>query len=152
MWRRRDRKGRNGPAAQSEAETWDPQGQPQNEFEAYLEGSYVTWLVSNGHSVPGWAWLNRVAHGQLEELRTMATHLRRLPAAREEVGAWQQVAAFLAKEVVAAAGDDEQLLDLQRRVLVPIELHLAEDWWAALKPIDLATTVVAVLHDSRRRQ
>ena len=152
MWRRRGRRGWSGPAVESAADRSGPRALPQNEFDAYLDGSYVTWLLSNGQPVPGWAWLNRVAHGQLDDIRAMATHLRRLPATREEVGAWQQVAAFLAKEVVAAAGDEEQLLDLQRRVLVPVELHLAEEWWAALKPIDLATTVVAALHDSRRRQ
>lgn len=64
---------------------------------------------------------------------------------------WRQVAAFLAKDIVTSAGDDQQLRDLQLRVLVPVELRLADEWWSPLRPIDLATTVLAALQDSRRR-
>ena len=133
------------------ADTPDPQAPPQNEFDAYLTGAYVRWLVCNRQPVPGWAWINVVAHGELDDLRDLASALNDRSLAAVKLDMWQQVAAFLAKDVLTAAGDDDLLRDLQQRVLVPLELRLADEWWTPLRPIDLARTVLAALQDSRRR-
>jgi hypothetical protein len=37
--------------------------------EAFLSGDYASHLRRQGELVPGWAWLNVIAHGDLEDLR-----------------------------------------------------------------------------------
>ena len=151
MWRRHQRRGPNDGRAEAVPDTPELQAPPQNEFDAYLTGGYVRWLVCNRQPVPGWAWINRVAHGELDDLRELASALNHRSRAAVEMDVWQQVAALLAKHVLTTAGDEDQLRDLQLRVLVPLELRLADEWWTPLRPTDLATTVLAALQDSRRR-
>lgn len=111
--------------------------------EAFLEGRYAEHLERRGLRVPPWAWVNLLAHGTAAELDAA----RRVLADGEGPGAaWRAARAFLAREVLEAAqaaGTD--LADLQRRVLVPLELELM-GWPAALwGPRHVVLRVLAAL-------
>lgn len=117
-----------------------------NEFDAFLSGTYADWLLAHRQAVPAWAWVNRLAHatvGQLEEYATASA-----PAHfQDEAAVWELLNSFLSQEVLARAGDDARLEILQREILVPTELRLAEKWWATVAPVDLATAVLVALHN-----
>ncbi|MDY7100694.1 MAG: hypothetical protein S0880_05855 [Actinomycetota bacterium] len=98
--------------------------------------------------VPPWAWLNVLAHGTLHDLRGVDDRL----GARRDPQRWGQARAYLAGEVLAAVGcDDEALAALQRNVLVPIELDLAMlPRETAPEPRDVVGRVLAELDAFRR--
>ena len=121
-----------------------------NEFDSYLAGSYVDWLLRNNQPIPAWAWVNSVAHAHFDDLRELASGVDRLPCGRSGLEPWRLVSAFVASEVLAAAPDESTLVDLQERVLVPHELHLADSWWAAVTPKDVVTTVLIALQNAAR--
>lgn len=97
------------------------------ESEAFLCGSYVEQVARESVSVPAWALLNTVAHGDLARIQT---------AARSGAGplrwalplGWSRAARELAREVAALVGDDEQLLEsIQLAVLIPFELEFIKE-------------------------
>ena len=57
---------------------------------------------------------------------------------------------FMANEVLTVASDASRLIDLQQRVLVPLELRLAEKWSGAVAPTATATMVLVALQDPAR--
>ena len=40
--------------------------------EAFLSGDYVDYLWRRGMTAPGWAWLNRLAHGDVQGIENEA--------------------------------------------------------------------------------
>ena len=115
-----------------------------NEFDAYLGGTYVDWLAAAGQAIPTWAWLNRIAHASLDQLRSLAD--ADAPAdLHNDAALWRVLTGFLANEVLARVADETQLEALQRDALVPLELRLAERWWAPFAPVDVATAVLVAL-------
>lgn len=92
-----------------------------SESEALLSGSYVEYLKRRGQQVPSWAWINLLAHGSEDALRT-ATRLRRAPIV--DMNVWWRARRYLAGEVLAAADRAGSLESLQSTVLVPLELAL----------------------------
>jgi hypothetical protein len=91
------------------------------ECEAFLSGRYVELCEFRGDAVPVWAWLNLLAHGTDDDLRTVA-------AQRASADRWRQARTFLAGELLdlvdlAGAGGPSLPL-LQRDALVPFELDL----------------------------
>ena len=117
-----------------------------NEFDAFLAGRYADWLSTANRAVPAWAWVNKVAHATIEELHAIATGPVPVGASGETVQ-WHLVSTLLAKEVLAAvAGDESRLAELQRETLVPAELQVARQWWAAIEPVDLGTVMVEAVH------
>lgn len=125
---------------------------PGDELDCYLAGSYAEWLLRRHRSVPAWAWVNPLAHCTLAELDDL--RMGEFPSTDHDVDVslWQQVVMFLANEVLERVDDDDALRELQRAVLVPIELRLTDHWWYALAPIDLATIVLVALHDVPHRR
>lgn len=125
---------------------------PEDEFDAYLAGAYVNWLMRAHQSVPAWAWVNCLAHAGIVELDAMTRGI--VPGAEPGVDAslWHHVVTFLAKEVLDRAEDGPALRELQRQVLVPVELRLADHWWDALAPIDVATIVLVALQNVPHRR
>jgi hypothetical protein len=121
-----------------------------NEFDSFLAGAYIDWLLRNNQPIPAWAWVNRVAHAGIDDLEELASGVDYSPCSREGLEPWRIVTTFIASEVVAAAGDETTLAYLQQRVLVPLELHLAESWWAAVTPREVAATVLVALQNAAR--
>jgi hypothetical protein len=89
------------------------------ECEAFLAGRYLEVAVRRDGPIPGWVWLNRLAH-------TSVTELVELSELDHDLGnSWGHVLAALAGDVLAYcrfAGVD--VLSLQRDVLVPLELQV----------------------------
>lgn len=115
--------------------------------EAFLTGHLADRLEQAGRRVPPWAWMNLVAHGSGDDLHAeRAAHLPPdLPAGR-----WHEVRCLLAAEVLGMTGGGS-LAELQREVLVPLELELASraevgSW----RPNQLALAVEHALDDRRR--
>ena len=95
------------------------------ECEAFLSGRYAPCLASRGGSVPPWAWLNLLAHGEPDDIKALANgdpHWRGCSGA----SVWHDALSFLAQEMVAQAIRQNLLLaELQRLSLIPLELELA---------------------------
>ena len=120
-----------------------------NEFDAFLAGAYADWLLLTNRTVPSWAWLNKIAHGCRSELQEEVASSQ-IAGSDLDLLAWRYTVRFLAREVLAASRDDAALCDLQRRVLVPMELALAQEWWRSVAPIDLATLVLVAVQGTPR--
>lgn len=145
MWRRHARQsGHDSPQPTRDERVMDPA--IENEFDAYLAGRYVEWARSRGRSVPTWAWVNRVAHATMPELERLVHPS--FQSADGDVRLWDRVVTFLAEEILNRATDEPSLQDVQQRVLIPVELCLAEDWAIELAPIDLATLVMVALQNA----
>ena len=103
MWRRRT----------------DPLGEALvEECEAFLAGGYVERCEARQNPVPGWAWMNVLAHGTEADLRAAA-----LDRPHDDAG--HQARAFVAGELIDLI--DAGCLDLetfQCEVLVPLELDV----------------------------
>jgi hypothetical protein len=145
-WRRRT----HGHLHESQPAAPAPSRLPDNELDAFLAGCFVEWAMEHGPSVPAWAWMNRIAHGSMAELEA-ATDQSPVPVGHPGLELWGLTSCFLARELLATATDDEGLHELQQRVLVPVELDLAKEWWRTRSPKELATVVLAALHDAQRR-
>jgi hypothetical protein len=122
------------------------------EAEAFLLGTYVAQLVSEGWLVPDWAWLNGVAHGDIDRLRALAGGAGIMAHTYGTTRVWQQVEAYLAQEVLTRCGPD-QLPGVQSSMLVPLELELANAAATeGMLPMDLVHRVMSALeghHTSR---
>lgn len=118
------------------------------ECRAFLAGRYAERLVSRQVPVPPWAWMNRLAHGSMADIRATDARL----GARRDPERWGEARAYLAGEVLAAAGDDPEVLTtLQRDVLVPIELEVASTpTCAVLGPGCVVSRVLSALDAYRR--
>ena len=109
-----------------------------DELEAFLAGRYVRFQRDRHREIPSWAWLNRLAHGTSDEV--IALGERRV----RRRDAWEHAEQLLAREIMVLAGGD--LEGLQRSVLMPLELRLAErDGCAALTPQQFAARVLMAI-------
>jgi hypothetical protein len=101
-----------------------------SETEAFMAGEFAGRLRRLNATVPGWARLNLLAHGDLQGLRltrrlALAGRATTLADLTEEL--WGSAQRVLARELIELVGSDPRLLaDVQRRVLVPLELQLMQ--------------------------
>lgn len=94
-----------------------------DEVEAYLAGRYVDHLTAQGHPVPVWSVLNRLAH---------ADHAALVGLVEGNPGdgahsphPWAVPERFIAARLIATRGATPEGLDaVQQAVLVPLELSL----------------------------
>ncbi|MDA8392833.1 MAG: hypothetical protein M0Z87_08545 [Actinomycetota bacterium] len=120
------------------------------ETEAFLDGSMETLLERQGRLVPDWAYVNRLAHSDLEGVRRLAS--------AKAVGRGSRVSWISAMSAVAdflknAAGDKPDILrSVQTRCLVPYELELiARGYGAQAKsPDGVRTELIRLLRDHLR--
>jgi hypothetical protein len=94
-----------------------------DEAAAYLDGRLLECLRAKGAGgiVPPWIWLNAVAHGDQERIAWLASD--RSPGS----AGWRGARAALADELLRVAdGDPVEVARLQRDVLVPLEMSLAD--------------------------
>lgn len=113
-----------------------------DECAAFLAGNYLDYVRSTGRPVPAWAYLNRLAHGDADEIERLGT---RTPRSRDRTG-WTDAIVFMASELVTVSRvSGVELAVLQAEVLQPIELHLAARPWTYVSPNCLADRVRAAL-------
>ncbi|MGH9087781.1 MAG: hypothetical protein ACRDYZ_06660 [Acidimicrobiales bacterium] len=90
--------------------------------EAFLLGHYADRLVALSIVAPVWAWTNLLAHATEHELRAEMLSSGAEGTRNDE---WHAARAYLAAEVLDAAGRDGTLVELQAAALVPLEVDLA---------------------------
>lgn len=98
--------------------------------EAFLSGRLLERAREIGEpwEIPGWYWLNAVAHGSPERLRTLASETARTPGTPEVRMTYPAARALLAHDLLFAGGGSlARLEQIQRELLVPLELDLARD-------------------------
>lgn len=95
------------------------------ECDAFLAGEWAEYLAACGEPVPAWAWLNRVAHGRVGELRA----LTRAPGwGYAPLDEWDRLRACVADTLFQRSRPaSTDVAGLQRSVLVPLELVLLDD-------------------------
>lgn len=123
------------------------------ETEAFLSGHYVSERLQRKGAVPGWAWLNTLAHGQFNEICPI-NDLTVGPSDEDENWTnmqWKSAQRIIACELLELVdGDSEVLLKLQQRVLVPLELRLIDaEKVKGLSEFELVQSFRAALRSSR---
>ena len=108
------------------------------ECEAFLAGRYHELLLRNHQTIPGWAWVNPLAHADWAELERLAN----LAPRRHNP---LMLLSYLADEVLLHAGHDTMTLkQIQRETLVPLEFSLLHQS-GSIGLADLATTIARQL-------
>jgi hypothetical protein len=117
------------------------------ECQAFLNGEFAEFGVPAGEPVPVWAWINLLAHGTEEQLRREAI----MPAGSDN---WHRARSLLADRVLAdAVADGSSLAEIQRDVLVPLELETISSRTAyRWDPPRLVIGVLGALSDADRRR
>ena len=110
---------------------------------ALLGGEHAERLLAEGRIPPPWAWINLLAHGTEEQLAVAA-----IPTRGRGRGRWFVARTFLCREVLDIAGAVGSLPDLQREVLVPLELELMS---APPGDIRHSGTLVQIVSDALER-
>ncbi len=123
------------------------------ECEAYLTGELVELRRARRQYVLPWEWTNLLAHGSEDALRTCAeaNGLRSPPPVVAADGVWEAARSYTASRLLGLVGSGRSLADLQRRVLVPVELCMASDgradWW---RPSEWVMEIESALDSERR--
>ena len=97
------------------------------EAEAYLAGGYAELLERRGCEVPHWAVINRIAHADIDSLRSLgqAVPVASGPA-NGSSSTWREARAELARTLLVHCHDDASLLvHLQQEKLIPLESEFA---------------------------
>jgi len=89
-----------------------------DEVAAFLAGRVVDRYAAQGRLAPTWAALNRLAHGDREELLDVAAG-----AVRSSTQRWATTERFVAARILAQATTQARLEALQSQVLIPLELQ-----------------------------
>lgn len=91
--------------------------------EAYLSGRLAAWIDDHGQRVPEWAWVNALSRAGLDDL----VSLQSVPWRQRRSKTW--AASFLvplgAELALRCRGSDQDLADLQRRYLWPLEARMS---------------------------
>ena len=128
----------------------DPGRELVEECAAFLAGAYPALLARHGRGIPPWAWLNPVAHGSRTELRTLASGYQPVgednPAGHPGPNmTWAEAVGVLADELNGFEDPDQ----IQRDLLVPLELRLASGVVEVRAPKELVDTARAALDGPR---
>ena len=102
-----------------------------------------TFDAQRGCRRRGWALIGALAHGDRQELQKLAGGgITSHPTS----ATWDAILAYLAGEVLDTAPSDPALVQVQRQVLIPLELKLlGASVQGPSNPRELATIVLASL-------
>lgn len=102
--------------------TTNPSQELVTETEAFLDGSMEAYLERQGRLVPDWAYVNRLAHCDVDGLARLASTRVMGHGSRVD---WLASMASVADLLRRAVGDDSSALrQVQRDRVVPYELEL----------------------------
>ena len=125
-----------------------PPGGVGSECEAFLQGAYVEYLDSDGSIIPTWAWLNVLAHGTEDQIRSLATGTASQYEAAARGTEWHSIVSLLAVETLGQArATGRSVSEIQQSILVDVELALAREGhkrW--LRPGEVVGRTMAALH------
>ena len=90
------------------------------EVEAFLPGSSQEWFFTRGRDIPGWAYINKVAHAEPTRLAQLAAWA---PDESTRCRGWREAVGILARDTIrAGAGDPRAIRHIQIDRLVALEL------------------------------
>ncbi|MFI5040255.1 MAG: hypothetical protein ACHQNA_00145 [Acidimicrobiales bacterium] len=89
------------------------------EAQALLAGRAADRHSAAADPVPGWAWVNCLAHAGMEDLNGLVDGAR-----IAQPSGWAGAMSFLAHELIATGRTSEGVAELQRAALIPLELDL----------------------------
>ncbi len=120
-----------------------------SDCEAFLSGRLAEVIEARAEEIPVWTWTNLLAHGRRRDLYLDHAAHNYLAETGDE---WHRTRAVLAGSVLDLAERGGSLEEVQERVLVPLELELAErsevERWG---PDRLMASVERALGPYRRR-
>jgi hypothetical protein len=118
------------------------------ETEWFLVGRPAEHIYLDGGAVPLWAWMNLLAHGTVEDLRSRPGTF---PDAPRSLQPWVAARRYLADEVLDVVDHGSALLTVQREALIPLELDLMHAP-ADLCPADWVGMVTSALERRAARR
>lgn len=89
------------------------------EAERLLAGKSVQDYVQRAGRAPAWTLVAVLGHCSRSELERIAA-----PSTSPDPGGWSGAVAYLAEQMLSRSADERDLLILQRRSLIPLELDL----------------------------
>lgn len=89
------------------------------EAERLLQGRTLESYIARRERVPAWSLVGLLGHGRRPDLTRLAS-----PAANPDPAGWSGTIARLAADLLVMTWDDDSLVRLQRRSLVPLELSM----------------------------
>jgi hypothetical protein len=127
------------------ARTEGPDSELVDECSLFLNGTYALAMDSDGLPVPGWAWLNLLAHGSPAIVRGLADEE---PTSVDRGDTrWRSATSLLAVELLAASERTGRSLgELQRILVFRLEVEPTEPAIAnPAAPAELVQTVRGLL-------
>jgi hypothetical protein len=88
--------------------------------EAVIQGDVLIALQERGEPAPAWGYLNLLAHSDRVSLR----RVHDFNQSRKPLSGWGTVVFELIVELLESALTEEQLIVVQRKALVPLELEV----------------------------
>ena len=140
-----------------------------SETEAFLSGDALSLFQRSGRVAPAWAWLNALAHGDLDCIRRVRKVCTKESAALSDLqeeawtvsdpleDSWREVAMrqedwrsaerVLTDELLELVEDDSEMLRrIQESALLPLELQMLDpEGRDALSPFELVQSTRAAL-------
>lgn len=103
-----------------------PPTDPLAAQEAYRAGRYAEHLLDLGAAVPGWAWVNALAHGNVLDIAAAALASPTPAGVPEPYRPWFRARGAMAQAVMRiTVRRGTKLREVQRAVLLGMELELA---------------------------
>jgi hypothetical protein len=117
------------------------------ECEAFLNGTLAEYWDEKGVVVPVWAWTNLLAHGSGGRIgESVVGPSRPRRAARN----WRIARSYLAHRVLHLTDVQFTLSELQRSILIPLELEMAArpevSRWTPRQWVDTVDRAIRNLH------
>lgn len=128
-----------------------PPTDPLAALEAYRAGRYAEHLLDTGAEVPGWVWVNTLAHGDVIDVAAVALASPNPASVPEQYCPWFRARSAMAQAVIRiTVRRGCKLRDLQDAVLVGLELELAAtDGPLERNHIEVAALVLEALEAHR---
>ena len=109
------------------------------EVEAFLTGSSQEWFFTRGRDIPGWAYINKVAHAEPTRLAQLAAWA---PDESTRCRGWREAVGILARDTIRAGACDPRAIrhiqidrlvagslpDAERRTLL-LRIETEPDGW-----------------------
>ena len=110
--------------------------------EALIQGDVLIALQERGEPAPAWGYLNLLAHSDRSSLR----RVRDFNQSRRPLSGWGTVVFDLIVDILNSAPTDEELIALQRKALLPLELRIWDGQELLGSPQDLDILVRSALY------
>lgn len=110
--------------------------------EALIQGDVLIALQERGEVAPAWGYLNLLAHSD----RSALQRVKEFNESRQPLSGWGTVVFDLIVDILGWAHTDDELLVLQRKSLVPLELSVWDGHDLLSSPTDLDILVRSTVY------